>query len=134
MKNFLPWIEFHSSTMTPHPTVTFQFTVQPEHHNGLHNMHGGATASLFDWCTSIALALINKSGFWFFMGVTRTLSLTYLRPVPVGEVVLVECEVAHAGRKLCHLKGRMKRASDGVLLVTCEHDKVSTDPPVGSNL
>lgn len=62
-------------------------------------------------------------------GVSRNLSLTYLKPVPVGEKVLVECEIVSAGKKLCHLKGRMKRASDGVVLATCEHDKVSFDPP-----
>lgn len=127
MSNFLPYVEFHSATMTPNPTVVFKFTVQSIHQNGLNNMHGGATAALFDWCTSISLSLISKPGYWMFMGVTRNLSLSYLRPVPVGEVVLLECEVTHAGKRMCHLKGRMKRASDGVLLVTCEHDKVSTE-------
>lgn len=64
-------------------------------------------------------------------GVTRTLNVTYLRPVPLGETVLVECEVVHAGKRLCALKGVMKRESDGAILTSCEHGKVSIDPEVG---
>lgn len=63
-----------------------------------------------------------------YAGVTRTLSVTYIRPVPMGEEVLVESEVVHAGKRLCTIKGVMKRKSDGAVLTTCEHGKVSIDP------
>jgi hypothetical protein len=37
--------------------------------------------------------------------------------------VLVESEVVHAGKRLCSLKGVMKRESDGAVMATCEHGK-----------
>lgn len=82
----------------------------------------------------MALAPIAKPGFWAFAGVTRTLSVTYLRPVPEGEKVLIESEVVHAGKRLCTIKGVMKRESDGAVLTICEHGKASIDPEVGAKL
>ncbi|TVY14461.1 Acyl-coenzyme A thioesterase 13 [Lachnellula arida] len=110
--------------------VVFRFKIQPEHCNRLGNMHGGCTATIFDICTTCALAPIAKEGFWAYSGVTRTLSVTYLRPIPEGETVLIEAEVVHAGKRLCALKGVMKRESDGAVLTTCEHGKASIDPEV----
>lgn len=40
----------------------------------------------------------------------------------------MECEVVHAGKRLCALKGTMKRAKDGAVLATCEHGKASIEP------
>ena len=37
-------------------------------------------------------------------------------------------EVVHAGKRLCTIKGVMKRKSDGAILTICEHGKVSIDP------
>jgi len=67
---------------------------------------------------------------WAFSGVSRTLTVTYIRPVPEGERVLVESEVVHAGKRLCSIKGVMKRERDGAVMATCEHGKVSIDPEV----
>jgi len=48
--------------------------------------------------------------------------------VAAGVKVLVVCEVIHAGKRLCSLKGVMKRESDGAVMSVCEHGKVSIDP------
>ncbi|KAF5004515.1 hypothetical protein FDECE_8999 [Fusarium decemcellulare] len=77
----------------PHPSCTFSYTVQPDNCNRLQNLHGGCTATLFDWCTTLPLAMVNRPGFWQGLGVSRTLNVTYMRPVPVGEEVLLECEI-----------------------------------------
>lgn len=129
MNSLMPHVKLHSTCKdTPHPRVTFTYTVQPDHCNRLQNLHGGCAATLFDFCTTMPLSLINKPGYWAYLGVTRTLSVTYLRPVPVGMEVLIECEVIHAGKNLATMKGVMKRKSDGAILCMAEHGKASIEP------
>ena len=127
MSAVLPQLQYVSSTVTPAVTATFAFTVQPEHCNRMQNLHGGCAASLFDFLTTLAIAIVSKPGFWQFLGVSRTLNVTYLRPVPVGTKVFVENEIVHVGKKLATLKGTMRRQSDGAVLCTCEHGKVNVD-------
>ena len=125
----------HSASL-PHPRITFRFVVQPVHCNALGNLHGGCTATIFDLCTSMPLGLVARPGFWQWMGVSRTLNVTYLRPVPAGSQVHVECEVLQVGRKLCTVRGVMRLVEgdeegvkEGPVLAVCEHGKVNTDPP-----
>lgn len=84
--------------------------------------------------TTTALAPIAQPGFWAFAGVTRTLSVTYIRPIPAGEEILIESEVVHAGKRLCTIKGIMRRKKDGAVMATCEHGKVSIDPETSGKL
>jgi len=119
-----------STSATGYPVVELLYTVQPSNCNGLGNLHGGATSTLFDYCTTIAVAPLAKPGFWSMLGVSRTLNVTYLQPVPGGTRVVIECSVEHIGKRLCSLRGVMRRESDGVVLATCEHGKVNTDAPV----
>lgn len=133
----LPHLSIHShSSAPPHPQITFLFTVQPEHTNGLGNLHGGCTATVFDLCTSLPLGLVARPGFWLWLGVSRTLNVTYLRPIPAGSVVRVECELQQVGRKMCTVRGVMRMAEGdgkggpGPALAVCEHGKINTDPPV----
>ncbi|KAH6631610.1 HotDog domain-containing protein [Chaetomium tenue] len=130
-KSLFPYLTVHSvSPDGPHPSVTFSFIVQPQHCNRLNNLHGGCTASLFDFCTSTVLAVIARPGFWSYLGVTRTLNTTYLRPAPAGCEVRIECEIVQVGQRLCSLRGTMRRADNGAVVATCEHGKVNTDPGV----
>ncbi|KAK4945369.1 hypothetical protein LTR66_006042 [Elasticomyces elasticus] len=96
--------------------------------NPLNSLHGGAQALIYDMLTTTTLAPISRPGFWSYGGVSRTLTVTYLRPAAEGETIVVECEVVHAGKRLAALKGVMKRERDGALISTCEHDKVNNDP------
>lgn len=114
--------------------VTFSYTVQPEHCNRLSNLHGGAAATLFDYCTTMPLCLINKPGFWSMLGVSRNLSVTYLRPIPVGQTVFIECDIVAAGGRLCALRGTMRRSEDGVVMATCAHEKASIEHLNGSKV
>jgi acyl-coenzyme A thioesterase 13 len=135
MAELLPYLTMLSSAPAASekgPTVLFRFDVQQVHSNGVGGMQGGCVSTLFDYVTSLSLGMVNKPGFWFFLGVTRTLTVTLLRPIPVGEVILIEGEVVNAGRRLAHLRGRMTRESDGVVLAVCEHDKVNSDPPASA--
>ncbi|KAI2632676.1 HotDog domain-containing protein [Hypomontagnella submonticulosa] len=134
MASITPYLSIvsHSSSL-PQPSITFKFTVQPIHDNGLGNLHGGCAATLFDACTTLPLHLISKPGFWQLTGVSRTLNVTYLRPIPVGTTIHVHCEILSVGRRLCALRGEMRAVNEdgkeGPLLAVCEHGKANTDPP-----
>lgn len=132
MTSSLPYLKLHSwsTADAQHPRVVFSYTVPSINANRMGNMHGGCTATLFDFCTSLPLTLVNKPGFWFWLGVSRTLNVTYLKPIPVGERILIECELMSIGKTLSTIRGVMRRQSDGVALATCEHGKFNTDPDV----
>ncbi|KAH6607588.1 thioesterase family [Trichoderma cornu-damae] len=129
MHSLIPCLEVVSaSSSLPHPSITFSFAVKQEHTNGFGSLHGGAAASLLDFCTSMVLVLISKPGFWQTMGVSRTMNTTYMRPVLAGVEVFMECEILQVGKRLCALRGTMRRKSNGELLCICEHNKANVDP------
>jgi len=75
-------------------------TVVPSMCNRLNNLHGRAQALIYDMCTTMAIAPIAREDFWCFGGVSRVLSVTYLRPAKVNYEVVIECEVVQIGTRL----------------------------------
>jgi acyl-coenzyme A thioesterase 13 len=71
---------------------------------------------------------VSSPGIFALGGVSRNLSLTYLRPVPEGTEIRVVCEVIHVGRKLALLRGEIRRAKDDTVCVVASHEKANTDP------
>ena len=114
-------------TVTSPTTVkaTYTFTVEQFYCNGSGNLHGGAQSTFYDLCTSLTLMGIGKRGFWINGGVSRVLTVTYLRPAPEGTELEMETEVLAAGKTLAMLRGVIKRASDGAPISTCEHNKAA---------
>jgi acyl-coenzyme A thioesterase 13 len=109
-------------------SVHYAFTVLPKLCNRGRNLHGGAATTIFDILTSTAMLTIAKPGYWDMLGVSRTLTVSFLRPLPLGTKVFVDCEVVAAGKNLAHLKGIMKTA-DGKVCITCTHDKAAVHRP-----
>lgn len=120
----------NNKTEDPLVTATFRYTVPEAHCNRMGNLHGGAAATIFDYATTMPLVLVSRPGFWRQLGVSRNLSVTYVRPAPCGTTVLIECQVVAVGARLCALRGVMRREDNGQVISTCEHGKVNTDPPV----
>jgi acyl-coenzyme A thioesterase 13 len=90
-----------SASEFPAGKTVFEYRVNENHVNGFGNLHGGCCATIFDWTTTTALIPISRPGFWNYLGVSRTLNVTYLRPIPKNEIVIIENEVIHAGKRLC---------------------------------
>ena len=86
-----------SASQTPKPRVLTRLTVTRAMCNVVGTLHGGAISTLFDMCTTLALIV---AGTWEIAGVTRTLSVTCLAPVFLGEEVEIEGEVVQVGKKL----------------------------------
>lgn len=113
-------VDFISAT--PGQT-TWEMEIQPHHCNKSGNLHGGAAAVILDNLTSTALLTVARPGFLDKGHVSRTITMTYLRPVPLGAKVRIECEVIAAGKTTAHIRGIIKNQKDGKVCVTCEHDK-----------
>jgi acyl-coenzyme A thioesterase 13 len=109
-------------------SVHYALTILPKLCNRGGNLHGGAAAALFDILTSTVLLTVAKPGYWDMLGVSRTLTVTFLRPIPLGTKVFVDCEVVAVGKNLANLKGTMKTA-DGKVCITCMHDKAAAPRP-----
>ncbi len=104
-------------------TIILELTIQPFLGNMGSNLHGGAASTILDNATSTALHVLAKHDAGNFGAVSRTLTITYLRPVPVGTRVRVESEVVTHGKTMANIRGAI-RTLDGKVCVTCTHDKV----------
>lgn len=106
-------------------TAVFEVKVAPIFANRMGNMHGGAVAMILDMCTTMTAAPLAREDFWWFGGVSRTLSMTYLRPVRMGMDLLIECEVLQQGTRLATIRGQVRDKKTGLLLSLAEHNKAS---------
>jgi len=85
------------------------FRLGPEYSGGAGFVHGGIIATLLDE----AMGKMNR--FRGVRAVTAELNIEYLRPVPVGDEIVVEArEVETKGRNLYHV-GEIRNAKGQVL-------------------
>lgn len=117
-----------SASLDPNPRAVTRLTVTLAMCNVSGTLHGGAISTLFDVCTTVALATARREGFWEMAGVTRTLSITCLLPVFPGEEIEIVGEVVQIGKKLAHILAKMTLVRNGKLLATGVHDKANIDP------
>lgn len=80
------------------------------------NVMGGAVATILDGLTNCSIALLATDGFWDMSGVTSNLTISFLRPVKKDERLLVECEILRMSSQVAVIGGKIRRATDGILL------------------
>lgn len=56
---------------------------------------------------------------------TRSLSISYLRAVPLGTTVHLHSKVVQVGRTMAMIRGSMTSADGKTIYCTCEHHKVN---------
>jgi len=108
--------------------VEYEMVTTPAMSNKAGNLHGGCSATILDNLSSSAFLTIAKEGFLDTGTVSRTLTTTFLRPVPIGAKVRIICEVVSAGKRLANCKGHIETL-DGKICVTCIHDKAIVARP-----
>lgn len=101
--------------------TVWEMKIGPHLCNRTGNLHGGAAATIMDLLTSTVLATIAKPGFLDGGHVSRTITMTFLRPVPNGAIARIECEVQSAGKKTANIHGKLY--VNGKLSIICMHDK-----------
>lgn len=100
--------------------MIFTLPILPAFCNVRQTLHGGCASTILDNLTSVAVIALADAE---HVSVSRTLTVTFLRPVAQGTTVTVEAELVSVGRTMVNLKGLI-RTEDGKVAVTCVHDKV----------
>ena len=91
-----------------------RYTGEKRHQGYDGTLHGGVVAALLD--ETMGWAIFHQ-GIW---GVTAKLSVTYRRPVPVGEELRVSGEVVRDRGRAIELHGAVSRAADGEVLAEAD--------------
>ena len=100
----------------------WELTIESKHCNSANNLHGGCSATILDCLTSTTLVTMARPGYLENGHVSRTITMSYLRPVPNGTKVKIDCQFIAAGRTTANVQGQIK-TMDGKVCVTCVHDK-----------
>lgn len=104
-------------------TLTFEFPVQQWQANRVGNMHGGMICTAFD-LTIAALAR-------FYAGEnfapTISLDVKYVRPVKVGDVMVVKATATATGRRITQLTGEAYSKFSGKLVATAASVYMNVD-------
>ncbi len=104
-------------------TLTFEFPVRDWQVNRVGNLHGGMICTAFD-LTIAALAR-------FFEGQnfapTISLDVKYIRPISVGETILVTAKAISVGRRITQLTGEAYNKESGKLIATAASIYLNVD-------
>ncbi len=82
-------------------SAVFHYTVPAEARNMLGIMHGGLQAVLYDTLMGILCSAYTESR----RATTVNLSLSFLRPAPLGSALRQKVCITHLGRNVIHLTG-----------------------------
>ena len=95
---------------------TFQWKVEEEQLNGSGTLHGGFTAYILDFSTTVTLMAMGSNP-----GVSIDLSVSYLNSAKSGDLVTVETECKKLGKTIAFLEAEFK--VNEKLIATGKHTK-----------
>jgi uncharacterized protein (TIGR00369 family) len=103
--------------------VEFEMTTTPILCNKNQVLHGGAAAMLLDMLASAILGMLVKLEYLDNSHFSWTLTITYLRPLPVEAKVKIGCRAVALSKRMADLYGAIK-TTEGKACVICVHDLV----------
>lgn len=95
-------------------TVTIEFPVMEWQLNPFDKMHGGLIATAFDEALGILAIYLNNGK----PAVSVSMSLNYLKPVPMNDSILITAKATSLGKKLITVSGECRLKSSGLLTGT----------------
>ena len=104
-------------------TLTFEFPVQQWQANRIGNMHGGAICTAFDLTIAALARFYARENF----APTINLDVNYIRPVPMGETLVVTAKATSTGRRITQLTGEARVKSTGKLAATASSIYMNVD-------
>jgi len=93
-------------------TVEFEMTTTPILCNKHQVLHGGAAAMLLDMLALTILGMLVKPGYLDNGHVSRTLTITYLGPLPVEVKVKIGCHTFAISKRMANLYGAIKTTKE----------------------
>ncbi|MBK5247115.1 MAG: PaaI family thioesterase [Peptostreptococcaceae bacterium] len=90
-------------------TITISFRILKWETNRIGILHGGITAAAFDYTMGILARFYSEMTFC----PTVSLEMKYIRPVELGEVLIVKARAISKGRKVIHLTAEGTLQSNG---------------------
>lgn len=107
--------------------LTAELTVEKEHTNRGGTLHGGLTATLVDQLSTLSMFSFAENS-EFVAGVSVDLSVKYLNPASIGDVLLIEASTLKRGRQVAFLNVDFTNKSTGKLVARGSHVKYMPNP------
>lgn len=129
-----PKIKILSGSVSPDGisgTARFSLAFPKAYINIQHGgVHGGAIATLLDNAMncSVAVLAVPGTGRWQHGGLTKGLTISYMKMIEAGEEVVVDVEIVCSNAKVATIRGTMRSAKDGQVLAVCGMEKVAVQP------
>uniref|UniRef100_A0A0N4ZU76 Acyl-coenzyme A thioesterase 13 n=1 Tax=Parastrongyloides trichosuri TaxID=131310 RepID=A0A0N4ZU76_PARTI len=97
--------------------VAIELDVLKEHTNPMGTLHGGCSATLIDFITSVACIVspVQKTG------VSVDMTINYLSSAKVGDTIIVEGNILKLGKRIAFSQGNIYLKKDNSLIVTGLH-------------
>lgn len=102
-------------------SLTVEFVIREEMTNPGKILHGGVTASMLDDVMGMTVFSLGRESFY----TTINLSIDYLLPAKVGDVVYVKSKVIRAGKTVINMECEV-RNSEHKIIAKCTSNLVAT--------
>ena len=92
-------------------SLTVEFVVREEMTNPGRILHGGISASMMDEVMGMTVFSLGRESFYS----TINLSVDYLLPAKVGDVVLVKTKIIRAGKTVINMEAEIRNAEQKIV-------------------